>query len=156
MELQLKNGDYIPDEKGGVVRLDGDAALLQRVLFRLSARRGGLSMLPELGSQLYLLGRERPEARLSAARQYAAEAVRPEGLTVEDYFDDIYLSYRLKACKPNAEIFEKVIASSHIVPQETLFFDDSQKNLDTAAALGFKTHLVTPDCGIIDFFNSRP
>ena len=84
MELQLKNGDYIPDEKGGVVRLDGDAALLQRVLFRLSARRGGLSMLPELGSQLYLLGRERPEARLSAARQYAAEAVRPEGLTVED------------------------------------------------------------------------
>ena len=84
MELQLKNGDYIPDEKGGVVRLDGDAALLQRVLFRLSARRGGLSMLPELGSQLYLLGRERPEARLSAARQYAAEAVQPEGVTVED------------------------------------------------------------------------
>ena len=84
MELQLKNGDYIPDEKGGVVRLDGDAALLQRVLFRLSARRGGLSMLPELGSQLYLLGRERPEARLSAARQHAAEAVQPEGLTVED------------------------------------------------------------------------
>ena len=84
MELQLKNGDYIPDEKGGVVRLDGDAALLQRVLFRLSARRGGLSMLPELGSQLYLLGRERPEARLSAAWQYAAQAVQPEGLTVED------------------------------------------------------------------------
>ena len=84
MELRLKNGDYIPDEKGGVVRLAGDDALLQRVLFRLSARRGGLPMLPELGSQLYLLGRERPEARLSAARQYAAEAVQPEGLTVED------------------------------------------------------------------------
>ena len=84
MELRLKNGDYIPDEKGGVVRLAGDDALLQRVLFRLSARRGGLPMLPELGSQLYLLGRERPEARLSAARQYAAEAVQPEGHTVED------------------------------------------------------------------------
>ena len=84
MELQLKNGDYVPDGRGGAVRLTGDAALLQRVLFRLSARRGGLSMLPELGSRLYLLGRERPEARLSAARQYAAEAVQPEGLTVED------------------------------------------------------------------------
>ena len=66
------------------MRLSGDEALLQRVLFRLSARRGALPMLPELGSQLYLLGREAPEARLSAARQYAAEAVRPEGLTVED------------------------------------------------------------------------
>ena len=84
MELRLENGDYIPDGTGGVVRAEGDEALLQRVLFRLSARRGGLSMLPELGSQLYLLGRERPEARLSAARQYAAEAVQPEGLTVED------------------------------------------------------------------------
>ena len=62
MELRLKNGDYIPDGKGGVVRLSGDNALLQRVLFRLSARRGALPMLPELGSQLYLLGREAPEA----------------------------------------------------------------------------------------------
>ena len=83
MELRLINGDYIPDGTGGVIRAEGDEALLERVLFRLSARRGGLPMLPELGSQLYLLGRERPEARLSAARQYAAEAVRPEGLTLE-------------------------------------------------------------------------
>ena len=84
MELRLKNGDYIPDGKGGVVRLSGDNALLQRVLFRLSARRGALPMLPELGSQLYLLGREPSEARLAAARQYAAQAVSPEGLQVED------------------------------------------------------------------------
>ena len=42
MELQLKNGDYVPDGRGGAVRLTGDAALLQRVLFRLSARRGAL------------------------------------------------------------------------------------------------------------------
>ena len=84
MELRLENGDYIPDGTGGVVRAEGDEALLQRVLFRLSARRGGLPMLPELGSQLYLLGRERPEERLSAARQYAAEALQAEGLTVED------------------------------------------------------------------------
>ena len=84
MELRLINGDYIPDGTGGVIRAEGDEALLERVLFRLSARRGGLPMLPELGSQLYLLGRERPEARLSAARQYVAEAVQPEGLAVED------------------------------------------------------------------------
>ena len=84
MELRLENGDYIPDGTGGVVRAEGDEALLQRVLFRLSARRGALPMLPELGSQLYLLGRERPEERLSAARQYAAEALQAEGLTVED------------------------------------------------------------------------
>ena len=40
MELWLKNGDYVPDGKGGFVQLEGEEALLQRVLFRLCARRG--------------------------------------------------------------------------------------------------------------------
>lgn len=83
-----------------------------------------------------------------------ADCFAQEGLTVTDYFDDIFLSYRLKACKPSAAIFEQVIDSSHITPQETLFFDDSQKNLEAAAALGFRTHLVTPDCDITSFFNA--
>ena len=52
-----------------------------------------------------------------------------------------------------ANIFKKVIELSRIVPQETLFFDDSQKNLDAAASLGFKTFLVTPDRDIVTFFN---
>ena len=84
MELILNNGDYIPDGQGNVARAEGDDALLQRVLFRLTARRGMLPMLPDLGSQLYRLGQEKADARLSAARQYAAEAVKPEGLAVQD------------------------------------------------------------------------
>ncbi len=83
MELLLREGDYVADGRGGVVRLEGEEALLQRVLFRLTARRGGLPVLPELGSRLYLLGREPPEGRLSAARQYVAEALGEEDVTVE-------------------------------------------------------------------------
>ena len=78
-----------------------------------------------------------------------------EGLSITDYFDDVYLSYRLKSCKPDIAIFKKVIELSRIVPQETLFFDDSQKNLDAAASLGFKTFLVTPDRDIVTFFNTQ-
>ena len=74
---------------------------------------------------------------------------------ITDYFDDVYLSYRLKSCKPDIAIFKKVIELSRIVPQETLFFDDSQKNLDAAASLGFKTFLVTPDRDIVTFFNTQ-
>ena len=37
MEPRLKNGDYIPDGLGGVVRCEGAEALLERVLFRLTA-----------------------------------------------------------------------------------------------------------------------
>lgn len=84
MELRLKNGDYIPDGHGGVLRAAAEDALLQRVLFRLTAHRGMFPLLPELGSDLYLLGREKPSARLAAARQAVAAAVSPEGLTVRE------------------------------------------------------------------------
>ena len=52
MELKLERGDYIPDGAGGFTSLDGAQALLARVLFRLTARRGQFPFLPELGTEL--------------------------------------------------------------------------------------------------------
>ena len=40
MELELQNGDYVPDGIGGVRRVSGREALAQRIIFRLTARRG--------------------------------------------------------------------------------------------------------------------
>jgi len=84
MEAKLSNGDYIPDGLGGVVRCEGADALLERVLFRLTARRGSFPLLPQLGSRLYLLGREPAAQRSTAAMQYAAEALTEEDVTVTD------------------------------------------------------------------------
>ena len=84
MEAKLCNGDYIADGLGGVERCAGTDALLERVLFRLTARRGGLPVLPELGSRLYLLGREPAAQRLSAARLYVAEALAEEDVSVSE------------------------------------------------------------------------
>lgn len=84
MEARLSNGDYIPDGLGGVVRCQGADALLERVLFRLTAHRGQFPLLPQLGSRLYLLAREPAAQRLSAARQYVAEALAEEEVTVTD------------------------------------------------------------------------
>ena len=78
MELELKNGDYVPDGIGGVHRVSGREALAQRVLFRLTARRGAMPFLPELGSRLYQVLREKPSARQALAAQYAAEALEEE------------------------------------------------------------------------------
>ena len=33
MELKLRDGDYVPDGIGGLCRVDGNGALLQRTLF---------------------------------------------------------------------------------------------------------------------------
>ena len=84
MELWLKNGDYVPDGKGGFVQLEGEEALLQRVLFRLCARRGSFPMMSELGSRLYLLGREKAGDRTAAARAWAEEALVQENVAVEE------------------------------------------------------------------------
>lgn len=84
MENLLREGDYVPDGFGGFVRLQGQEALLQRALFKMNVRRGSFPFLPQLGSRFHDLGREKPEARNIAARQYASEALSGMGLRVRD------------------------------------------------------------------------
>ena len=78
MELKLINGDYVPDGAGGLCRLSGGEEVLARVLYRLTARRGALPFLPQLGSDLRLVLREKPSARQALAAQYVAEALEEE------------------------------------------------------------------------------
>lgn len=51
---------------------------MARTLFRLTARRGALPFLPELGSRPYQLRRAKPVQWDSMARQYVAEALAGE------------------------------------------------------------------------------
>jgi len=83
MELRMKEGDYVPDGQGGVLRCTGGEEVLQRVLYRLRVKRGSFPFLPALGSRLHLLTREKPLARPSVARQYVEEALAEEDVTVD-------------------------------------------------------------------------
>ena len=84
MGLCLRNGDYVLDGTGGLRRAEGQEALLERVLFRLTARRGTFPFLPELGSRLWQLGQIPLAQRQRAAGQYVTEALEGEtGLEVE-------------------------------------------------------------------------
>lgn len=84
MEWKLEAGDYVPDGMGSLTSLSGGEEVLARALFRLTARRGRLPFMPELGSRLYQLGREKPSARQALAAQYVAEALQEEpGLEVQ-------------------------------------------------------------------------
>jgi len=79
-----------------------------------------------------------------------ARSFAQEGLDVNAYFDGVTVSYKARSNKPDHKIFEYAIATMGINPEETLFFDDGQENLDAAAELGFKTALVEPGCEFID------
>jgi phage gp46-like protein len=79
MSIHMTDRDYLSDGLGSVASVSGGSALLEDILFRLTARRGGFALLPEFGSRMYLLSREKPSARNAVARQYAAEALADLG-----------------------------------------------------------------------------
>ena len=80
MSLLLRERDYVADGNGGVAVVGDGEALLNEVLFRLAARRGSFPFLPELGSRMDRLRREKPSAWEALARQFAVEAL--DGLDV--------------------------------------------------------------------------
>lgn len=71
-----------------------------------------------------------------------------------DLFEKVWYSNELGMRKPNPDIFKYVLRDADIVPEETLFVDDLQENLDAAATLGIHTHRITKECGILDLFHT--
>ncbi|RHR61315.1 HAD family phosphatase [Parabacteroides sp. AF17-28] len=67
-----------------------------------------------------------------------------KGHHVSDFFNRIYLSYKLHMLKPNADIFEYVLQDAGIKPEETLFIDDATPNCRTAESLGLHTYTPEP------------
>ena len=63
----------------------------------------------------------------------------------EIFFEKDYYSHLMKMRKPNAEIFQFVLDAHDLIPEETLFIDDSAQHIKTAATLGLQTHLLTAD-----------
>ena len=57
--------------------------------------------------------------------------------SLDDYFDALYLSYRLGVMKPNPKFFQAVIDNEQILPEESLFVDDGPRNIEAASKLGF-------------------
>lgn len=64
------------------------------------------------------------------------------GHSIHHYFDATYMSYKLRAMKPEPEFFSQVLAAEKIDPAESLFVDDGQRNTQAAARMGIHTLLV--------------
>lgn len=62
-----------------------------------------------------------------------------DGRSIGEFFDAMYMSYKLRMMKPDERIFRKIISEEKIDPKETLFVDDGQKNVKMAQRMGFNT-----------------
>ena len=68
-----------------------------------------------------------------------------EHAAVQALFTRTYLSYLLDMVKPDADVFEHIVADLDCEPGEIVYFDDNQMNVD--AAIG---------CGLVAFVAKRP
>ena len=76
---------------------------------------------------------------ISVARMH--EIYEENGLDWQKVFRKEFLSCRMKLMKPSREIFEAAAAEIGFPPEEILFVDDSQKNVDGAIAAGWQSVL---------------
>lgn len=65
---------------------------------------------------------------------------------IYDYFDNMTLIYEVGASKPSVKIFEYALDAMNLPAEETVFIDDNEINLDSAASIGIQPILI----------NSRP
>jgi len=61
------------------------------------------------------------------------------------YFIKAYYSHEMGLRKPDPESFQYILNEQKLSPSETLFIDDTLKNVEAAAKLGIQTiHLIPP------------
>ena len=103
------------------------------------------------GYGIYLLSNTNP----IMWRGIIATEFGKEGLRREDYFDGMVTSFEARSAKPDAGIFRYAVEQLGIEPGETLFFDDSQVNVDAARALGFEAVHVKPGTEFTDYLPGK-
>nr|WP_319270830.1 HAD family phosphatase [uncultured Draconibacterium sp.] len=68
-----------------------------------------------------------------------AEFKEEHGIDFPSLFTRAYYSHEIHNRKPEVSSYEKVIELSGVNPEETLFIDDLEKNIDAAQKAGLKT-----------------
>jgi len=67
-----------------------------------------------------------------------------------DYFDKVYYSCRMGMRKPDKEIFQLVLAENDLVPEETVFIDDSIQHVKGAGECGINAYLLPKNMEVGD------
>lgn len=95
-------------------------------------RLQALRALRAKGYKLYVLSNTNP----LMFNHWIDLAFRQEGISMNDYFDGIVTSFQEKMCKPDPELFQRVVDRYRLDPKETLMLDDSAKNCVSARSIG--------------------
>lgn len=99
-----------------------------------------LRELKEKGYKLYVLSNTNPVMY----NHWIDDAFRQEDLSINDYFHGIVTSFQERTCKPDPEIFTRLIKRYNLNPAETLMLDDSEANVEAARSVGLNAIRILP------------
>jgi glucose-1-phosphatase len=71
---------------------------------------------------------------------------------LSELFEKVYLSFEVKMRKPDKAFFKIVLDENGLIPNETLFIDDSEQNLPPASGLGMKTFFLQKGMDVNELF----
>jgi putative hydrolase of the HAD superfamily len=69
-------------------------------------------------------------------------------------FHQVFLSHELGLSKPSKDIYEKMVSELDTTPERVIFFDDLEKNVKGAAAIGIRAVHVTGPSVIFDYLKN--
>lgn len=69
--------------------------------------------------------------------------------TLDSFFQKVYLSHKIGYRKPHREGFELILSDNKLVPEHTLFIDDSPQHIEGAQQLGLQTLFLHKDKDLI-------
>ena len=70
-------------------------------------------------------------------------------------FDGGIYSFKVHLCKPNPEIYKKLLYTYNLNKEESIFFDDRQRNFDIGNELGIKSIKFNTEQDILDALQFR-
>lgn len=138
--FSLENGDITAEEFCNEL-----TRICNRTISYEEARYGWMGFIVKVQSEfMESLQQLRPRYRLSVLSNTnpflqgwaRSSEFTAEGKSLDDYFDRLFLSYKMNCSKPGEEIYRKMLLEGNMKAEETLFLDDSEKNIATARELG--------------------
>lgn len=142
----LENGDISGEEF-----VDELSYLCHRTVGYDEARAAWMGFVVKVQSEyMQWLQQLRPQYRLCILSNTnpflqgwaRSSSFTPEGKSLDDLFDSLFLSYLMHCSKPDEAIYHKMLNDGNMKPEETLFIDDSPKNIEAARSVGINTLLV--------------
>lgn len=90
--------------------------------------------------KLYLLSNTNEIHRIKFHKNFETDF----GYSFYDLFERNFYSHEMGMRKPNPQIYLQALKEANLVPEETLFIDDMEENIDAAKTTGMKVLHIQP------------